>query len=70
VGGRRRGPSLWAGAQSFYKVEPVVADGGWVVLFAPHIGQIAATHPEIERIDITAGVISRRLGALPAPALE
>jgi nickel-dependent lactate racemase len=37
---------LWTGAKGFYKVEPVVADGGEVVLFAPHIGEIAAMHPE------------------------
>ena len=35
---------LWTGAKGFYKVEPVVADGGEVVLYAPHITQIAAMH--------------------------
>jgi lactate racemase len=39
---------LWTGAKGFYKVEPVVADGGEVVLYAPHITQIAAMHPEQE----------------------
>jgi lactate racemase len=38
---------LWTGAKGFYKVEPIVADGGQVVLFAPHITQVAATHPHI-----------------------
>lgn len=44
--------SHWLGAliTSAGKVEPVVADGGQVVLYAPHIRQVAATHPEIERI--------------------
>jgi nickel-dependent lactate racemase len=37
---------LWTGAKGFYKVEPVVADGGEVVLYAPHIRQIAAMHPD------------------------
>ncbi len=37
---------LWTGAKGFYKVEPIVADGGEVVLFAPHITEIAAMHPE------------------------
>jgi len=37
---------LWTGAKGFYKVEPVVADGGEVVLYAPHITEIAAMHPE------------------------
>jgi hypothetical protein len=39
---------LWTGAKGFYKVEPVVADGGEVVLYAPHIKQIAAMHPDQE----------------------
>jgi lactate racemase len=38
---------LWTGAKGFYKVEPVVADGGEVVLYAPHITQIAAVHPDL-----------------------
>jgi lactate racemase len=41
---------LWTGAKGFYKVEPVVADGGEVVLYAPHITQIAAMHPGQESI--------------------
>jgi lactate racemase len=41
---------LWTGAKGFYKVEPVVADGGEVILYAPHITQIAGTHPGIEQI--------------------
>jgi nickel-dependent lactate racemase len=39
---------LWTGAKGFYKVEPVVADGGEAVLYAPHITQIAAMHPDQE----------------------
>jgi nickel-dependent lactate racemase len=41
---------LWTGAKGFYKVEPIVADGGEVVLYAPHITQIAATHPGLDAI--------------------
>lgn len=41
---------LWTGAKGFYKVEPVVADGGEVVLYAPHITQISAMHPELEQL--------------------
>ncbi len=41
---------LWTGAKGFYKVEPVVADGGQVVLYAPHIREISATHPGIAEI--------------------
>jgi lactate racemase len=41
---------LWTGAKGFYKVEPVVADGGEVVLYAPHITRIALMHPGQEGI--------------------
>lgn len=41
---------LWTGAKGFYKVEPVVADGGEVVLYAPHITRIAAMHPDQESL--------------------
>lgn len=41
----RRYADLWTGAKGFYKVEPVVADGGEAVLYAPHITEIAAMHP-------------------------
>ncbi len=41
---------LWTGAKGFYKVEPVVADGGQVVLLAPHITDFAAMHPAIRQI--------------------
>jgi nickel-dependent lactate racemase len=41
---------LWTGAKGFYKVEPVVADGGQVVIYAPHITEIAATHPDLLEI--------------------
>jgi nickel-dependent lactate racemase len=41
---------MWTAAKGFYKVEPVVADGGEVVIYAPHITRISAVHPEIEEI--------------------
>jgi nickel-dependent lactate racemase len=41
---------IWTAAKGFYKLEPVVADGGEVILYAPHITQISAMHPEIEEI--------------------
>ena len=41
---------MWTGAKGFYKLEPVVADGGQVILYAPHITRISAMHPEIEKI--------------------
>jgi nickel-dependent lactate racemase len=45
-----RYPDLWTGAKGFYKVEPVVANGGEVVLYAPHITEIAAMHPRLMEI--------------------
>ena len=41
---------MWTGAKGFYKVEPIVADGGQVVIYAPHITEIAITHPAIAEI--------------------
>jgi nickel-dependent lactate racemase len=41
---------LWTGAKGFYKVEPVVADGGQVVIYAPHITEVASTHPDLLEI--------------------
>ena len=41
---------MWTAAKGFYKVEPVVADGGEVVVYAPHITRISEMHPEIEQI--------------------
>jgi nickel-dependent lactate racemase len=38
---------IWTGAKGFYKTEPIVADGGEVILYAPHIREIASSHPEI-----------------------
>jgi nickel-dependent lactate racemase len=38
---------IWTAAKGFYKVEPVVADGGEVILYAPHITEIASSHREI-----------------------
>jgi lactate racemase len=41
---------MWTGAKGFYKVEPVVADGGQVILYAPHIRELSVMHPEIAQI--------------------
>jgi nickel-dependent lactate racemase len=35
---------LWVGAKCMYKMEPVVADGGELIIYAPHIREISATH--------------------------
>jgi len=41
---------IWTAAKGFYKLEPVVADGGEVILYAPHVKQISSTHQEIHDI--------------------
>ena len=41
---------IWTAAKGFYKLEPVVADGGEVILYAPHVREISSTHPEIYEI--------------------
>jgi nickel-dependent lactate racemase len=42
---------LWTGAKGMYKSEPAVADGGEVVIYAPHIREVSAVHGHIiERI--------------------
>jgi nickel-dependent lactate racemase len=35
---------MWTAAKGMYKVEPVVADGGEVVIYAPHVRAISHTH--------------------------
>lgn len=37
---------VWVGGKGMYKLEPVVADGGEVILYAPHIQTISHTHGE------------------------
>ena len=41
---------MWTGAKGFYKVEPVVADGGQVIIYAPHITEVSVMHPVIQEI--------------------
>jgi nickel-dependent lactate racemase len=35
---------LWVGAKGMYKTEPVVSDGGEVILYAPHLRELSRTH--------------------------
>ncbi len=42
---------LWTGGKCMYKLEPVVADGGELIIYAPHITEVSAVHGAvIERI--------------------
>ncbi len=37
---------LWTGGKCMYKLEPVVADGGELIIYAPHIKEVSVTHGE------------------------
>ena len=42
---------LWVAGKCMYKLEPVVADGGELIIYAPHLHAISITHgDQIERI--------------------
>ncbi|MGI9131121.1 MAG: lactate racemase domain-containing protein, partial [Candidatus Nanopelagicaceae bacterium] len=41
---------IWTAAKGMYKVEPVVADGGEVIIYAPHVTEFAYSHKELEEI--------------------
>ena len=38
---------LWTAAKGMYKLEPVVADGGEVIIYAPHITEVSYTHGHV-----------------------
>jgi nickel-dependent lactate racemase len=38
---------LWTAAKGMYKMEPVVADGGEVIIYASHISEVSYTHGKI-----------------------
>lgn len=40
---------LWTGGKGMYKLEPVVADGGELIIYAPHITEVSVTHGRLLR---------------------
>jgi lactate racemase len=38
---------LWTAAKGMYKIEPAVADGGEVVIYAPHVTEVSYTHGKL-----------------------
>jgi nickel-dependent lactate racemase len=38
---------IWTAAKGMYKMEPAIADGGEVIIYAPHIDEISYTHGRI-----------------------
>jgi lactate racemase len=41
---------IWTAAKGFCKLEPIVADGGELIIYAPHITQVSVMHPIITKI--------------------
>lgn len=40
---------IWVGGKCMYKLEPVVAEGGTLIIYAPHITEISHTHGDLIR---------------------
>ncbi|GAC1500634.1 MAG: lactate racemase domain-containing protein [Ktedonobacteraceae bacterium] len=38
---------LWTAAKAMYKTEPVIADGGEVIIYAPHLTEVSYTHGQL-----------------------
>jgi len=38
---------IWVGAKGMYKMEPVIADGGEVIIYAPHIRDLSIVHGRV-----------------------
>lgn len=38
---------LWVAGKGMYKLEPVVADGGELIIYAPHVREISVTHGRV-----------------------
>jgi lactate racemase len=38
---------LWTAAKGMYKMEPAIADGGEIVIYAPHITEVSYTHGKL-----------------------
>jgi nickel-dependent lactate racemase len=38
---------LWTAAKGMYKLEPIIEDGGEVIIYAPHIHEVSYTHGKI-----------------------
>jgi nickel-dependent lactate racemase len=38
---------IWVAGKCMYKLEPVVADGGELIIYAPHVNEISVTHGKL-----------------------
>jgi len=55
---------IWTAGKVMYKLEPIVADGGTLIIYAPHISEISYTHGKvIDRIGYhTRDYFLKRMG--------
>jgi hypothetical protein len=37
---------IWTAGKAMYKLEPVLADGGELIIYAPHVREVCVTHRE------------------------
>jgi nickel-dependent lactate racemase len=40
---------IWVGAKGMYKTEPAIADGGEVIIYAPHVHEVSVVHGKLIR---------------------
>ncbi len=40
---------VWVAGKCMYKLEPVVADGGELIIYAPHVAEVSVTHGDLIR---------------------
>ena len=40
---------IWVAGKCMYKLEPVVADGGELIIYAPHVHEVSLTHGKVIR---------------------
>jgi lactate racemase len=38
---------IWTAGKCMYKLEPVLADGGELIIYAPHVSRVSATHGQV-----------------------
>jgi nickel-dependent lactate racemase len=38
---------IWTAGKVMYKLEPIVADGGTLIIYAPHISEVSYTHGKV-----------------------
>jgi nickel-dependent lactate racemase len=53
---------IWTAAKGFYKLEPIVADGGEVIIYAPHITQVSVMHRRSPKSATTTATTSLASG--------